>query len=307
MQSFLTKIVQLFEKYDAFRYSVIVAETAASSAGEQFLAPYAAAAVGEYFMEHGKDVLVVFDDLSKHAWIYRQISLLIGRAPGREAYPGDMFFIHSQLLERAARLRPEAGGGTMTFLPIVETQQGDLTNHIPSNLISITDGQVYLSSSLFNEGFKPAIDIGLSVSRIGNKVQPPALKEVSRTLRYEYTQQAELVKLTRLKSSLSTELQQRLRRGQALKTLLMQAKSSPSSFEEEVLLFYAFQSKLLEGLTDNGLQAFIEKMYPFLLKKKRAVVDRLIREKNLSAELKQEIDRAFEEFIEREGIEKGES
>lgn len=302
MRSALARIIDTFDRRDAFRYTLIVAETADSSAAEQYLAPYTAAAIGEYFMQHGKDVLVVFDDLTKHAWNYRQISLLIGRAPGREAYPGDMFFVHSMLLERAGRLRPESGGGTMTFLPIVETQQGDLTSHIPSNLISITDGQIYLSTSLFNEGFKPAIDIGLSVSRIGNKVQPPALKEVSRTLRFEFTQHSELVKLTRLRSNVSEELQVRLRRGQALKEILGQYKNAPLSFEEEVLIFYAFQTKVLEKLPPEGIKVFMEKLLPYFLKRKRQILDQLTKEKTLSPALKQQLDLAYKDFIDSEGL-----
>src|SRR2546427_207551 len=184
----LAKIVQLLKERGAMEYTIVAAATAARPPGEQFLIPYSACTLGEYFMGHGRDVLVVFDDLTKHAWVHRQISLLLERSPGREAYPGDVFYIHSQLLERAGRLRPEIGGGTMTFLPIVETQQGDVTGHIPSNLISITDGQIYMSASLFTEGFRPAIDFGLSVSRIGNKIQCEAMKELSRKLRLEYVQ-----------------------------------------------------------------------------------------------------------------------
>lgn len=299
----LARVVDLLSRRGAMAYTVVLAETADASPGEQYLAPYAAAAIGEYFMERGKDVLVVFDDLTKHAWIHRQISLLVGRAPGREAYPGDMFFVHSQLVERAGRLRSDHGGGTMTFLPIVETLQGDVTGHIPSNLISMTDGQVYLSTALFNQGVKPAIDIGLSVSRIGNKVQPLALKEVAKTLRYEYTQHAELVKLTRLRSGFAGGLAIRLRRGQALKDILLQDKNVPVPFEAEVLLFYALQSKALEQLSPQGLAGFCRALGPFFQKRKESVLEELRRERTLTPALKQTIDQALRELVKREGLE----
>jgi len=189
--STMVKIAEILDDRGAMNYTTLVAASASSSSTEQYLAPYTAATIGEYFMKKGKDVLVVFDNLTKHAWIYRQISLLLNRSPGREAYPGDIFYVHSQLMERAGRLDPKIGG-SMTFLPIVDTLQGDVTGYIQTNLISMTDGQIYTSSALFNEGFKPAVDIGLSVSRIGSKVQSSALKEVSIKLRLEYAQFKEL-------------------------------------------------------------------------------------------------------------------
>lgn len=191
--SSLLKTINILKQKGALNYTIVVSGVASTSAGEQYLAPYTAATLGEYFMYQGGDVLVVFDDLTKHAWVYRQISLLLERAPGREAYPGDIFYLHSQLMERAGYLKPELGGGSMTFFPIVEILQGDVTGYIPTNLISMTDGQIYFSTPLFNRGFKPAIDFGLSVSRIGNRAQWPAMKELSKSLRLEYLQYRELL------------------------------------------------------------------------------------------------------------------
>ncbi len=232
---------------------IVVAATAAQEASEQFLAPYAAAALGEHFMAQGRDVLVVFDDLTKHAWAYRQLSLLLERPPGREAYPGDMFYMHSQLMERAAQLSPSRGGGSMTFLPICETQQGDVTGFICSNLISMTDGQLYLSSELFYEGMKPAIDAGLSVSRIGHHVQSPLLRAVASPLRLELVQHQELLRLSRFSAALSDDTQRRLHRGQLLRQLMVQPAHTSMPLAAQSLLFYALQAGWLERLDARGL------------------------------------------------------
>ncbi|MFC1515077.1 F0F1 ATP synthase subunit alpha, partial [Candidatus Omnitrophota bacterium] len=194
--SSLLKLLDILHEKKAMDYSIVVSGIASTTPGEQYLAPYTACMLGEHFMNNGKDVLVVFDDLTRHAWVYRQISLLLERAPGREAYPGDIFYIHSQLMERAGYLKPELGGGSMTFLPIVEIQQGDVTGYIPTNIISMTDGQLYFSTPLFNKGFRPAVDLGLSVSRIGSKAQWKAMRSFSRNLRLEYLQYNELVQMT---------------------------------------------------------------------------------------------------------------
>ncbi|MBU4140689.1 MAG: F0F1 ATP synthase subunit alpha, partial [Candidatus Omnitrophica bacterium] len=234
------KVLQELRREGAMDYSIIVSAMASDSPAEQYLTPYTAAALGEYFMHHGRDVVVVFDNLTRHAWVYRQLSLLLERSPGREAYPGDIFYLHSQLMEKAAKLNEENGAGSMTFLPIVETQEGDVTGLIPSNLISMTDGQIYLDTGLFHEGFKPAIDLGLSVSRIGSKVQCEALKEVSRALKGEYARYKELVSLTRVRTRLAPEVEARLKRGRALSALFIQDKSKPLALEEEIIIFYAF-------------------------------------------------------------------
>jgi F-type H+-transporting ATPase subunit alpha len=249
----LQHVRQLLHERHAQEHTIIVAAPASSEASEQFLAPYAACAIGEHFMHQGRDVLVVFDDLSKHAWAYRQLSLLLERPPGREAYPGDMFYIHAQLMERAGQLSPKRGSGSMTFLPICETQQGDVTGYISSNLISMTDGQIYLSSELFYEGVKPAIDVGLSVSRIGNKVQPHILRWASSSLRLELLQYHELLRLTRVAPSGSEQLALRQRRGAILRRLVSQPVHQPSSLEDQTLLLYALQSGWLERLGEEGI------------------------------------------------------
>jgi F-type H+-transporting ATPase subunit alpha len=248
-------------------------------------------------MGHGRDVLVVFDDLTKHAWIHRQISLLLERSPGREAYPGDVFYIHSQLLERAGRLRPELGGGTMTFLPIVETQQGDVTGHIPSNLISITDGQIYTSASLFNEGFRPAIDFGLSVSRIGNKIQCEAMKELSRKLRLEYVQYKSLQRLTNVKSTLSAEAEARLRNGEAMTHILTQEKNRPVSLEEQIVLLSALKSPALGRLDARGWKRFKAGIFPFLLKTRSADIREIGAEQRLTPRIKERLEEGLAEFL----------
>jgi len=219
----IQKVVETLKINNALEYTIVVVAHATSSSGEQYICPYTACTLGEYFMEHGQDVFVVFDDMTKHAWAYRQLSLLMERPPGRNAYPGDIFYVQSQLIERAGRYSPEFGGGSMTFFPIVDTIQGDVTGYIPSNLISMTDGQIYLDTTLFKSGVRPAIDMGLSVSRIGSKVQSPAIKELSDMLRLEYLQHNELLKVTRFKANVSQNVSKRLRYGEVLVQLFSQA------------------------------------------------------------------------------------
>jgi len=303
----LSRIRQLLKDRGAMEYTIVAAATAARPPGEQFLIPYTACALGEYFMYHGRDVLVVFDDLTKHAWVHRQISLLLERSPGREAYPGDVFYIHSQLMERAGRLRPELGGGTMTFLPIVETQQGDVTGHIPSNLISITDGQLYTSASLFNEGFKPAIDFGLSVSRIGNKIQCEAMKELSQKLRLEYVQYKALLRLSGVKATLSPEAEARLRKGEAMTQIFMQQKNRPVSLEEQIVLLYALKSPVLERLEPSGWRRFKAGIFPFLLKTRPSIIKQIGTEQRLPPQLKEQLDEGFGQFVASEKPEDGTS
>ncbi|MFH1459371.1 MAG: F0F1 ATP synthase subunit alpha [Candidatus Omnitrophota bacterium] len=276
---------------------VAICAPASSSPGEQFICPYAAAALGEYFMHQGKDVLVVFDDFTKHAWAYRQISLLLERSPGREAYPGDIFFIHSQLVERAGRLKQELGAGTMTFLPIVETLQGDITGYVPSNLISMTDGQIFLSTNLFHEGFKPAIDMGLSVSRIGTRIQPLALKAVSEGLRLDYLQYREMQRLMRLKTGLSPEAQEIIRRGQVLEELFTQENYNPISLVEEVVLFYAFKRKILEVVTPEIVTKFKKEIQPFLNENYPEIVTMIGEQKDLTDEIKVRLDKALVDYF----------
>lgn len=261
--SSILKIVNLFREKGVMPYTIVVSGAASSPMGEQYLAPYSAAMLGEYFMRQGKDVLVVFDDLTKHAWVYREISLLMERTPGREAYPGDIFYIHSQLVERAGYLKPELGGGSMTFFPIAEILQGDVTGYISSNLISMTDGQIYFNTTLFNKGVRPAIDFGLSVSRIGNKAQWPAMKALSEKLRLEYIQYQELLQMTQLRTSgLSKEAEERLKKGQAITQLLIQDKNKPTSMEAEIVYLFALSLGILDSISTSDIKKFKDEFIP---------------------------------------------
>ena len=274
--SSLVKILSLLNEKEAIDYTVVVSAVASTSSGEQFIAPYSASMLGEYFMHQGRDVLVIFDDLTKHAWVYRQISLLLERPPGREAYPGDIFYIHSQLLERAGRLTTDLKGGTMTFLPMIEILQGDVTGYVPTNLISITDGQVYFSTGLFNKGVKPPIDFGLSVSRIGNKGQWPAMKDVSKMLRLEYLQYQELLQMTQLRSGgLSKDSEQRLKRGEALSHLLTQYKNRPISVPEQIFCLIALSGGFLDGVPGETVKKFRAEILAFVRKQEPQTLDEL--------------------------------
>jgi F-type H+-transporting ATPase subunit alpha len=292
----LSRIIRVLKEKQAMDYTIIINTPASSSLGEQYLAPYTAATMGEYFMQKGRDVLVVFDDLTKHAWCYRQLSLILGRFPGREAYPGDIFYIHSQLMERAGRLIPKLGGGTMTFLPIVETLQGDVTGYIQSNLISMTDGQIYLSTDLFQQGFKPAIDIGLSVSRIGSRVQTPALKEVSSELRLSYMQYRELLRLLRLRTRVAEELKQKLAHGEALVDLFTQPSAHPISLAEEIVLFYAYQRKILEILNPTGRERFKNEIFAYIKRTYPQLISELQKKSELTDTIKEGLNQGFARF-----------
>ncbi len=291
------KIIHKLVEKEAMSYTIAVCAFASSSAAEQFVCPYTAASLGEYFMHKGKDVLVVFDDLTKHAWVYRQISLLLERSPGREAYPGDIFFIHSQLMERAGRLKEQIGGGTMTFLPIVETLQGDITGYIQSNIISMTDGQIYLSSNLFHEGFKPAIDMGLSVSRIGPRVQPHILRGLSKGLRLEYLRYREMLRLRRLRTRFSSQTQEIIRKGEILEELFIQENFRPLSLAEEVILFYIFTKKILEVIPRDVLIEFKQDVFSFFTEHHPEIVRKIEQEESLSDELKKALDKAIVEYF----------
>lgn len=288
-ESTLSKVLKTLQEGGAMEYTIVVAATAASTAGQQYLAPYSACSIGEHFMYKGRHVLIGFDDFTRHAWTYRQLSLLLERSPGRDAYPGDVFYLHSQMIERAASLLQEESGGSMTFLPIVETLQGDVTGYIPSNLISMTDGQIYLSTGLFSEGFKPAIDLGLSISRIGSRVQWSAIKELSGTLRLEYIQYKELERLSRVKSGGSEDIEIRLQRGRVLTGLIKQDKNNPIPLEEQVILLYFFREKVLDKLLPdevdrlkNTVSSWVKKTNPGLLKE-------LAEKKELTPEIKEEL------------------
>lgn len=246
-ESKIAKIAETLKKKGALNHTIIVSAPAASPAALWYLAPYAGCAVGEYFRDNGQDALVIYDDLSKHAWAWREISLLLKRPPGREAYPGDIFYLHSRLLERAARLSKEKGGGSLTALPIVETQLGDITAYIPTNVISITDGQIYLESDLFYQGIRPAVNVGLSVSRVGSSAQTKAMKQVAGKLRLELAQFRELQAFVQFASDVDETTKKRIKRGQILTEVLKQTDLEPIPFENQVLVLYA----VLNNYFDN--------------------------------------------------------
>jgi len=290
----LSKVIEVFDQTDAWKYCTIVSATAADSMGKQYLVPYVATSIGEYFMhEKGRDVLVVFDDLTKHAWTYRQISLLLERSPGRDAYPGDIFYLHSQLVERAGKLSVEKGGGSMTHLPIIETLQGDVTGYIPSNTISMTDGQIYMSTALFSEGFKPAIDIGLSVSRIGSKVQWPAIRSLSGMMRLEYLNFKSLQKLTRVKAGVSAEVEKRLRRGLTVAELLKQPNNAPVPMEEQVVCLYAFREGFFDDCPPEEVQVRTKALLTAIRTDMPELLAELARIKELTEDIKGRLKNEF--------------
>lgn len=296
--SSLMKVIDTFREKEALDYTVIVSGIASVPTGEQYLAPYTACMLGEYFMHKGKDVLLVTDDLTKHAWVYRQISLLLERAPGREAYPGDIFYIHSQMMERAGYLRPELGGGSMTFLPIVEILQGDLTGYVPTNLVSMTDGQLYFSTALFNKGFKPAIDFGLSVSRIGNKAQWPAMKGLSKSLRLDYLQYKELLQMTQLRATgLSKEAEKRLKRGEAISQLIVQDKNNPVALEEQVIYLYALNKSILDTLSTGQIKQFRKEILKFVNSRFPEYVSIVRETKELKDTDKEKLESAIKDYV----------
>jgi len=292
--SSLIKVLDVLKEHEALKYTVVVTGVASVSTGEQYLAPYTACMLGEHFMYKGKDVFVIFDDLTKHAWVYRQISLLLERAPGREAYPGDIFYIHSQLMERAGYLKPELGGGSMTFFPLVEILQGDVTGYIPTNLISMTDGQLYFSMDLFNKGLRPSIDFGLSVSRIGNKAQWPAMKRLSKTLRLDYLQYKELLQMTQLRTTgLSREAEQKLKRGEVINRLIIQDKNRPVATEKQILYLIALNNGMLDPLSDSQVKTFKRTILDYVERK----VPGYTKEVRDSLKVSEDMDKKLEDAL----------
>lgn len=248
-------------------------------------------------MFKGRDVFVVFDDLTKHAWIYRQISLLLERAPGREAYPGDVFYLHSQLMERAGYLNEEWGGGSMTFFPVVEILQGDLTGYIPTNIISMTDGQLYFSTDLIKKGFMPAIDFGLSVSRIGNKAQWKAMREVSKTLRLDYIQYKELLKMTQMQgATLAEDVRKKIQRGEAINALINQYRNNPVPLECQVVFLYALHQGILDGLSQEQTKKFRRDICPEIEVRHPGTVNEIRAKQELSEGLKAKLQECFRDF-----------
>jgi len=297
-RSALARVISLLKESDCFKYSIVLAATAASSPGLQYLAPYAACSVAEYFMYQGKDVFVGFDDFTKHAWAYRELSLMMQVPPGRDSYPGDIFYLHSRMIERAAQLDKKHGGGSITFMPIVELLEGDLTAYVPTNLVSMTDGQVYLSLPLFNEGFRPAVDVGLSVSRVGSRVQWKATRTVSKSLRLEFIQFKELLRVSKLQTGgQSEEMREKLGSGKILQTLLTQPANSPVSQEEQVMIFYAKDQGMLKELNKDQTSAFQSGLRDFVLKQDPGLF-RLIRaERNITDEIAQRITQMVQAYL----------
>jgi F-type H+-transporting ATPase subunit alpha len=263
-RSSVAQVVQTLEENGAMAYTIVVAATASEPAPMQYLAPFAATAIGEYFRDNGKHALVIYDDLSKHAASYREISLLLRRPPGREAYPGDVFYLHSRLLERSSKLSDQLGGGSLTALPIIETQAGDVSAYIPTNVISITDGQIFLETDLFNSGVRPAVNVGLSVSRVGFAAAVKATKQVGSTLKLDLAQYRELAAFAQFGSDLDPVTQRQLNRGQRLTELLKQPQFQPLPFERQVAIIFAGVNGLLDDVKVPDLRAFEDGLYPYL-------------------------------------------
>ena len=277
-------------------YTIVVAATAADPAPMLYIAPYSACAMGEYFRDSGRHALCVYDDLSKHAQAYREISLLLRRPPGREAYPGDVFYLHSRLLERAAKLNTELGGGSLTALPIIETQAGDLSAYIPTNVISITDGQIFLESDLFNQGVRPAINVGISVSRVGGSAQMKAMRQVAGRLRLDLAQYRELAAFAQFASDLDKATQAQLNRGQRLVEILKQPQYQPLSVEKQVLIIYAGTNGYLDAVAVDDVTAYETELYRFIETRHQAILSALAEKKVMDDELKAQIDAALKEF-----------
>ena len=293
-QSTVTNVVDTLYKNGAMDYTIVVSATAAESAPLQYIAPYAGCAMGEYFMDKGRDVLIIYDDLSKHAVAYRALSLLIRRPPGREAYPGDVFYLHSRLLERAARLAPEYGGGSLTALPIIETQAGDVSAYIPTNVISITDGQIFLETELFHSGVRPAVNPGISVSRVGGNAQIKAMKKVAGTLKLLYSQYRELQGFAQFGSDLDADTKARLEQGARIVEVLKQNRNSPVAVELQVAIIYAVVNNLLKDIKVEDVHRFEEELFEYLVATKDDMLAQIRDTGALSDEITAELKEAIE-------------
>jgi len=293
----VAQLVATLEENKAMEYSIVVAASASESAAMQYIAPYSGCAMGEDFMERGKDALVVYDDLSKHAWAYRQLSLLLRRPPGREAYPGDVFYLHSRLLERAAKLNKEHGGGSLTALPIIETQAGDVSAYIPTNVISITDGQIYLETDLFNTGVRPAINVGLSVSRVGGSAQTKAMKQVAGRLRMDLSQYRELSAFAQFGTAdLDKATRQQLERGQRTVEILKQLQFIPMPLEQEVTILYAVINGYLDDVPVDKVAAFESQFHRYMAASQPEIGKIIAKDKQLSKETEESLKAAIAEF-----------
>ncbi|MCM1180594.1 MAG: F0F1 ATP synthase subunit alpha [Clostridium sp.] len=294
--STVANIVKSLTEYGAMDYTTVVASTASELAPLQYIAPYAGCAIGEEWMEEGKDVLVIYDDLSKHATAYRTLSLLLRRPPGREAYPGDVFYLHSRLLERAARLSEELGGGSLTALPIIETQAGDVSAYIPTNVISITDGQIYLETEMFNAGFRPAINAGLSVSRVGGAAQIGAMKKIASPIRTELAQYRELAAFSQFGSDLDDDTKERLAQGERIKEMLKQPQYKPMPVEQQVVIIYAATKKYLLDVPVEEILDFEKSLFEYIDTQVPELFAKIRKEKKLTEEIEEMLTKAITEF-----------
>ncbi len=293
-RSTVAQLTDTLEKNGAMDYTIVLSASASELAPLQYIAPYSGCTIGEYFMDQGKDVLVIYDDLSKHAVAYRALSLLIRRPPGREAYPGDVFYLHSRLLERAARVAPEYGGGSLTALPIIETQAGDVSAYIPTNVISITDGQIYLESELFHAGIRPAINPGISVSRVGGNAQIKAMKKVAGSLKLMYSQYRELQSFAQFGSDLDADTKARLEQGARVVEILKQNRNSPLDVELQVCIIYAVTQDLLTDVPVERISDFEQRLFDYLKSQRPAILESIRNAKELTKTTEEELRKAIE-------------
>ena len=294
--STVATIVKTLEEFGAMSYTTVVAATASELAPLQYIAPYSGCAIGEEWMEKGEDVLVVYDDLSKHATAYRTLSLLLRRPPGREAYPGDVFYLHSRLLERAVRMSDEYGGGSLTALPIIETQAGDVSAYIPTNVISITDGQIYLETEMFNSGFRPAVNAGLSVSRVGGAAQIKAMKKIAAPIRVELAQYRELASFAQFGSELDDDTKEKLAQGERIKEILKQPQYQPMPVQYQVLIIYAATNKYLLDVPVEDITRFESEFFTFIDTKYPEIPESIAKYKVISEEIEEKLIKAIGEF-----------
>jgi F-type H+-transporting ATPase subunit alpha len=293
----VAQVVAQLESNGAMEHTIVVTANASESVALQYLAPYAGCTMGEEFMEQGKEALIVYDDLSKHAWAYRQMSLLLRRPPGREAYPGDVFYLHSRLLERSAKLNKENGGGSLTALPIIETQAGDVSAYVPTNVISITDGQIYMEPDLFNAGIRPAINVGLSVSRVGSAAQIKAMKQVAGKLKLEMAQYRELAAFAQFGAAdLDKATRNQLEKGKRITEILKQSQYSPLTVDKQVMIFYAITNNFLDDVAVENIKNFESSFYSYMERERSSVGDSILKEKILTPEIENKLKDAIESF-----------
>lgn len=290
-------LIESLRQYGAMEYTIVVVANASDSPSLQYLAPYSACAIGEYFMDQGKDVLVVYDDLSKHAWAYRQISLILRRPAGREAYPGDVFYLHSRLLERACRLDEKYGGGSLTALPIIETLEGDVSAYIPTNVISITDGQIFLETDLFNAGIRPAINVGISVSRVGGNAQFKAMKQVAGRLKLDLAQYREMTAFSQFESDLDEETRKFIQRGARMTQILKQGLHQPYSLAQEVAIIWAGGKGYLDNIPLNQINIFESEFLNYLERHHKKVINEINKKKIINQEIEKDLEKAVTQFL----------